>query len=388
MADASMKEQDLHPIEAEVKEMNSAIAKLAEKRLIKNNSGDDKLALFRQQAAIISRKKEGTAQKLSSISEEVSTLSTDLAKRRETSQGAHGTKVPNGEEFKKYVNELRSKSTIYKKKKSEISEMTAEYGILQRTEEILKGREKALLESLSTLEKKAGISGFHAAQEALEKVSERKSEMDESKGKTLEEISILIQNVMQKINDKKTLLSPIIQELRRLRQESQDMESEFQEKKRIYDATLVGVNSEVSRLEQEVKGYRQDLLNDQSREHYLNMMIGICEIGQDRALQEMKAYIGGDEVIEAQQKARGFKTYRDLYNKKIIEQENFGKNLRDQQKEIKLKYESNMKQLTLFSDVQKLLQMKQTHNKRLLNQGGKDTDPFDNSMVTQDRLVL
>ena len=42
--------------------------------------------------------------------------------------------------------------------------------------------------------------------------------------------------------------------MRRLRQESQDLESEFQEKKRIYDATLVGVNTEVSRLEQELKG--------------------------------------------------------------------------------------------------------------------------------------
>jgi hypothetical protein len=53
-------------------------------------------------------------------------------------------------------------------------------------------------------------------------------------------------------------------------------------------------------------------------------------------LQEMKAYIGGDEAVEAQQKSRGFKTYRDVYNKKIQEQENTGKILREQQKEVKV----------------------------------------------------
>ncbi len=51
----------------------------------------------------------------------------------------------------------------------------------------------------------------------------------------------------------------------------------------------------------------------------------------------MKAYIGGDETIEAQQRARGFKTYRDAYNKKIQELEHNGKVLRETQKDIKVK---------------------------------------------------
>lgn len=50
----------------------------------------------------------------------------------------------------------------------------------------------------------------------------------------------------------------------------------------------------------------------------------------------MKAYIGGDETIEAAQRARGFKTYRDAYNKKIQELEHNGKVLRESQKEIKV----------------------------------------------------
>ena len=52
---------------------------------------------------------------------------------------------------------------------------------------------------------------------------------------------------------------------------------------------------------------------------------------------EMKSYIGGDEVIEMQQKARGFKSYRDLYNKKITEHEHQIKILKEQQKDVKVK---------------------------------------------------
>ena len=37
------------------------------------------------------------------------------------------------------------------------------------------------------------------------------------------------------------------------------------------------MNSESIQLEQDVKGYRQDISNDQSRYHYLGMMINLIE---------------------------------------------------------------------------------------------------------------
>lgn len=44
----------------------------------------------------------------------------------------------------------------------------------------------------SNLENKKGVTGFHETQEELEKVSAKKSELDEQKGKTLEDISELV----------------------------------------------------------------------------------------------------------------------------------------------------------------------------------------------------
>lgn len=55
-----------------------------------------------------------------------------------------------GEEFKRYVNKLRGKSSVYKMKRAELSDMRAEFGILSRTEEILKAKDAQLLEQLAS----------------------------------------------------------------------------------------------------------------------------------------------------------------------------------------------------------------------------------------------
>ncbi|KAI8916880.1 hypothetical protein BC831DRAFT_485830 [Entophlyctis helioformis] len=384
LAEPAMSENDLATIEKEITETNQLIAQLAEKKMAKSNTSDANLALFRQQAAIISRKKEGAVQKLAILTDELAQLSLDWDKKQEAIKGSSGTKMLKGEDFKRYVSELRGKSTNYKRKKAELSELMAEYGILQRTEEILTAKATALQEMIDAVEKKSGVVGFHAAQETLEKVSEKKSEVDEAKGKTLNEISEIIQTLMSTINDKKNMLAPVIQELRQLRQQAQELEAEYIEKKRLYDATIIGIESETAELEQEIKSNRQDIANDQSRYHYLQSMLRLTEISQDRVMSEMKAYIGGDDMVELQQKARGFKTYRELYNKKIAEHEHQVKSLKEQQKDIKSKQEPNMKQIAMFRDVRKLLDLKCEYNQKLLSGGGQ----VENGVVTMDRLVL
>ncbi|KAJ8325545.1 hypothetical protein O5D80_005756 [Batrachochytrium dendrobatidis] len=384
LAEPAMSESDLTAIEKEISETNLRIAQLAEQKMTKASTSDANLALFRQQAAIISRKKEGAVQRLSALTAELAVLNTQWASKQDQIKQSSGTKMLKGEDFKRYVSELRGKSTNFKRKKAELSELMAEYGILQRTGELLQTKEIALQDMIHAIEQKRGVVGFHAAQETLEKVSEKKSEIDQVKGRTLDEISEIIQTLLNTINEKKNMLAPVIQELRQLRQDAQELEINYLEKKRIYDATLIGVESETTKMDQEMKGNRQDIINDQSRYHYINCMHQLAEISQDRVMAEMKSYIGGDEMIELQQKARGFKTYREHYNKKIVEHEHHVKVLREQQKKVKAEHEPNMKQIGMFADVCKLLALKYEHNNRVLNGEGQ----AETGIVTMDRLVL
>jgi len=73
----------------------------------------------------------------------------------------------------------------------------------------------------SALENKKGVSGYRQTQEDLEKVSAVKSEYDDRKGKTLEDMSDMVDRLTRKIAEKKGALAPIIKELRPLRQRNQ-----------------------------------------------------------------------------------------------------------------------------------------------------------------------
>lgn len=71
------------------------------------------------------------------------------------------------------------------------------------------------------VENKKGVTGYRQTQEELEKVSAVKSELDERKGKTLEDISDMVQRLTRTIANKKNSLAPIIKELRPMRQKAQ-----------------------------------------------------------------------------------------------------------------------------------------------------------------------
>jgi intraflagellar transport protein 81 len=91
------------------------------------------LALFRQQASIIAAKKEGTVAKIAPLQEQIHKLQQELKEKQPVQSNAP---MLQGEDFKRYVSELRGKSTLFKRRKQELSAVDTEYGVLQRTEEV------------------------------------------------------------------------------------------------------------------------------------------------------------------------------------------------------------------------------------------------------------
>ena len=64
-----------------------------------------------------------------------------LQEKQEQLRQVSGEEVLRGDDFKSYINTLRTKSSIYKMKRAELSDLRSEYGILSRTQEILKAKE-------------------------------------------------------------------------------------------------------------------------------------------------------------------------------------------------------------------------------------------------------
>ncbi|XP_072921718.1 intraflagellar transport protein 81 homolog [Hemitrygon akajei] len=370
----AMGQSDLNDLEAKIKEVNTQINQLIEKRMMRNDPMDDKLFLFRQQASIISRKKEAKAEELQECREELLSMEKELAQKTSQARDFDGTEVLKGDEFKRYVSKLRSKSTVYKKKRQELAELRAEYGVLQRTEEILKQRHEAMQQQLQAIEAKHGITGFSDTQEELERVSALKSELDEVKGRTLDEMSEMIKKLNNSIAEKKSALAPVIKELRPLRQKCQELTQEYEEKKALYDSCAAGLESNRSKLEQEVQGLREECAQEETRYHYTNCLRRITERQIQRAADEMKLYVSADP-----QERR--KAMREQYNRNILEQENLGKKLREKQKAVRESHGPNMKQVKMWRDFEQLMESKkqcflkqQNQNSvgQVIQEGGED----------------
>ncbi|XP_061322251.1 intraflagellar transport protein 81 homolog isoform X2 [Pezoporus occidentalis] len=373
-AEPAMSQSDLNVLESKINEVNAQMNQLIEKRMMKYEPADSKFSMYRQQASIMSRKKEAKAEQLQAAKEELSNVEKQMQQKTSQAHELEGSEVLKGDELKHYVNKLRSKSTFYKKKRLEVAEITAEYGILQRTEELLKQHHEAIQQQLQAIEDKKGISGYSYKQEELERVSAVKSEMDEMKGRTLDNMSETVKKLNSMVSEKKASLAPVIRELRQLRQKCQELTQECDEKKMQYNSCAAGLESNRSALEQEVKGLLEECVQEESNYHYINCMKRNLEIQLQRAKEEMKAYVSSDP-----QERR--KAIREQYTRMILEQENLGKKLREKQKVVRENHGPNMKQMKMWQDFEQLMQCKrecflkqqnQTAIGQVIQEGGKD----------------
>ncbi|XP_008415471.1 intraflagellar transport protein 81 homolog isoform X1 [Poecilia reticulata] len=373
-SEPAMGQADLQEMEGKIKEVDSQINQLIEKKMMRNDPMDDKLTLYRQQASIIIRKKESKAEELQEAREELAAAEKELKQRSSQGQGSNGEEVIRGDELKRLVAKLRSKGTTYKKKRQELAELRAEYGVLQRTDELLRQRHDTVQQKLQTVEAQKGISGYSDTQEELERVSAIKSDLDEKKGRTLDDMSEMVKKLNSMIVEKKSALAPIIKELRSLRQRRAELNQEYEEKKAQYESCAAGLESNRSKLEQEVKALREEMAQNENRYHYINSMSEIIEMQIQRAAEEMKAYVSSDP----QEKK---KTIREVYMKNIAEQELLGKKLREEQKVVRENHSANMEQMKMWRDLEQLMECKrqcfikaqnQVSIGQVIQEGGED----------------
>ncbi|XP_071536615.1 intraflagellar transport protein 81 homolog [Panulirus ornatus] len=356
-AQPAMGQQEIDSVNKQIRALTTEINNLNEARMKEVEEDDSpeskvgKLSFFRQNAAIITRKKEQTAERLSELRGELANLQEDMRDKQNQLKQFSGEQVLRGEEFKRYVNKLRGKSSVYKMKRAELSELRAEYGVLSRTEEILKAKDAQILEQLNAMEVQMGVSGFRETQETVEKVSSMKAEVDERKGQTLEEMSGMVMELNHKIAERKARLAPIIKELRPLRQKVQDLTVDYNDKKHSYDSVAAGLDTNMAKLEQEVKGLRDEIVKSETKHHLLVAEQEILTYKQQQASDEIKLYLSSDPQDKK-------KSLREQLMSYISEQEKLGRVLREEQKSVKDLLQTSAKQLRMWQDVVKLLEVK------------------------------
>ncbi|RXM98355.1 Intraflagellar transport protein 81-like [Acipenser ruthenus] len=167
----AMGHAELGELEDKIREINIMINQLIEKRMMRNDPMDDKLSLFRQQASIIARKKEAKAEELQEAREEMASMDKVLTEKSSRVRDLDGNEVVQGDEVKRLVNKLRGKNVIFKKKRQVLTDLKREYGILQRTEEILKQRHETMQQQLASIIARKKEAKAEELQEAREEMA-------------------------------------------------------------------------------------------------------------------------------------------------------------------------------------------------------------------------
>merc|ERR1719499_2120328 len=107
----------------------------------------------------------------------------------------------------------------------------------------------------------------------IEKASVEKSQVDKAKGKTLDEISSIVQKINTQLKEKKNKLAPQIKALRTVRQNFQQVEVKYTEKRGEYERAKSSVDGELTRLVKEVKALQNQVLEREQEYHILNMQM-------------------------------------------------------------------------------------------------------------------
>merc|ERR1719159_907109 len=169
------------------------------------------------------------------LEEERNKLSRELSAKEKDYEQQKGHKFMTRDEFKSYAASLRETSVRFKRLKGELNELRSENAVLARTVQVLQAKDPT-------------PHGMQEVESQLEKASVEKAAIDRTKGKTLDEISAIVQQINSQLKEKKNKLAPQIKALRSARQSFQAVEARHQEKKTAYDQVKCSMDSELNKI--------------------------------------------------------------------------------------------------------------------------------------------
>ncbi|XKL66327.1 hypothetical protein PGB90_009747 [Kerria lacca] len=318
-----------------IQSISQEINKLLENRLISANNSDDKIVLFRQQAAIIARKKDNLAEKFSQLKQQLQEIRSKLTYKQQKLDevvGETGIILKDNEKFQEYVNKLRTRSSIYKRYRNDLATLKAESGILSRTLDILRIKANKFGADLSNLSLKY-----------------EKDSNTNIQDKNSDALLALITQMAANIASQKNKLIPLVNQIKPMKEKIRELLFIHEEKKRIYDRINITLNTNITKLSKDVNSLQEEYLKIIQKINLLDTNIFIAEINLKRAKNEFQISID---------KNNSTLLIRDKLTHKIAESDKINKLLKEEHKHIRDNEQNFLLQKNSWSNIYFLLQLK------------------------------
>eukprot|EP01060_Flectonema_neradi_P011292 TRINITY_DN18392_c0_g1_i1.p1 TRINITY_DN18392_c0_g1~~TRINITY_DN18392_c0_g1_i1.p1 ORF type:complete len:688 (+),score=172.58 TRINITY_DN18392_c0_g1_i1:62-2125(+) len=356
---------DLPALQHEISSLESEIAELQKRKeeLMKDKEAQQ-LHLFRQQASLTAGRKAGFHEELQSIKKEIAKTRSEINGKEDDLSRFSSEKIPKGEDFVNYVNSLRENYSNSKRMGVELGELRAEFGVLQRTKEIL----------LTKVDKRE-FQGLQKTKQQLKELGGQKETLDEGKTYKLEQLSDIVKELMSDIHERRAKLAPQILELRNTRQKSQVVETEYQTKKDAYESEQQLLESETGKVQEEVDQLENDSRLNESLYHRLNCQLSIAAVAWNRVKDE-KDYVMGERKMDEK-----YDTWSKMFEAVTKNLEQRSQSLRVKKKEIEASHPQNLQQMEWFTNLHRLLECKVNFYKRETQERDKNQEGLHEGMM-------
>ncbi|XP_012552969.2 intraflagellar transport protein 81 homolog isoform X1 [Bombyx mori] len=272
---------DLHVVQDKIAVVNGEMEQLVQRKLATSGPQEDKLAPFRQQAAVIRRNKETSATRVHELAAALKQHEATLADLQSQVKQLLGDTVLRGEELKKYVNSLRTKSTVYKRQRANLLALKSEAGILARTIQIISVADPTVEMALVNHKKMI----IDDEKDLLSKDDD--NSMDLGK-KSFHDLSQIVAKTAQKLSEVRQEIQPLADKIKPVKEEFQSVQQQYEQRKRVYEATSINIASQMEPLKNQVKTLTDQLNSKEDEWKNLRQKITKAESLQEIVMYEMK----------------------------------------------------------------------------------------------------
>ena len=314
LAEPAKSEAQLADLRSRISQLEAACSGMAQQvAAAQKAAGDEKLAMFRQQSALVAKKLAQREEFLEGLRREGEAVKREVEARECKLSELSGPKYMKREEFKAYAATLRAKTAHFKALKASLGEVRGETIVLARTEAILRGRVGDIDGFLRALEEKKGIAGYTAVAGDLEKVSKLKSRVDESKSATLGEISRIVEDIQSTIEERKVVLAPKIKALHAARAKYNELQAAYVRERAAYESVAVGLEAEKAALEKQADALQVEACAEGAKAHVCAARVEVLRALAQRAREEASFEAGEGRFTPT------FKTQKELFAHKLTQ---------------------------------------------------------------------
>ena len=293
------------PDEGELQEMKGVALKLRalledlDLRLERavDEEKEERLEIFRRQVEVVEKKKEDLEEEIRESREGTVGVESRVHRlKQELKERGMAQEEMELDDLKTFQERLQRKLGERNAKQEEISYLQRELSVLETTKGVLDREHQESTEVVREFEEKFGVQGFSEMEAKIEDLTRQKGQIDQVKGKSLEELSLIVQNMSKKIAEKQGKLQPLVDQQKAVKQEIRSLEGEYSTKKEGYWKQIGGLKDEYEALVKTVTEKRNEVFEKEIQREQLIEKAKVLQLYSD--LMDTESQLGSGEGVE------------------------------------------------------------------------------------------